>query len=171
MIKKISIFFFLLTCFSFIKPQDHFYAFIMHATHEENYDHVAWQKGSDLIESLVNYYEENKSNLDADIDKAITTIKDICVLYNNKLGLHIEVRIARNPYKFPFQGLFISIDSLMEDTSLENYNRIDALLKNFETCNNEKDILPILEIIKPVISLTNGNICQNVRNFECCKMQ
>jgi hypothetical protein len=172
MIKKIFLSLLLFTQICSVAAEDRFYAFVMHATHDEVYDHKIWQQSVELIESLVRFYEENESNSPViDINTAIQCIKDIFEVYKDRHGLHVTMCIYRKPFQFPTQGLFISINSAIEETSLENYNRIEALLKDFDgtsaNVDDAKNMPQILELIQPVVSCTHGNIYQLVRNYEC----
>jgi hypothetical protein len=151
-----------------IAESHHFYAFIMHATHEEPYDEQAWNESVGLVKQLqeqceATAHDESFEAFMASIDEAIQTIKSIFALYNNKQGLSVTTRLVRTPY-VPADyesGLFIAIDSTMDNTSPENYYAIEQLMEGREgiyTPHDMNSIVDLLQIIKPVVEKTNGEI-------------
>jgi len=170
-IKNPKIFFLIFLCFTnFVLAQECFYAIVMHATHDENYDHFTWQKGVELFKSLKKNCHENESDksfeaFTAKVDEAIKAIKDIFDLYKNKLGIRLNIDILRQSFEYPTHGLYFNLSSALEATPLENYEQIEFLLTNAEKA---KDKYPfnILEIIKPILLLSFGEIGLDVNIYE-----
>jgi hypothetical protein len=170
MIKKIVLSFLFMSSYC-VEAHERFYAFIMHATHDENYDHFTWQKSVELFNALRKQCDDTVSDKSfeafmANVDGALKTIQNIFDLYKNKCGLNIYMQIHREPFECPSNGLFISIDSEnLEATPLENYEEIKALLFNAEK-NNGNYPDNILDVVRPVLELSFGEIGLNVNIYE-----
>lgn len=164
-----KIFFLLFLCFTnFVFSEKCFYAIVMHATHDENYDHSTWQKGIELFKCLRQKCDETKSDksfeaFSANVDEAIKTVKEIFDLYKNKLGLKLNIDILRKSFEYPTHGLYFNL--ALETTPSENYEQIELLLSNAEEA---KDRYPfnILEIIKPILLLSYGEMGLDVNIYE-----
>jgi hypothetical protein len=174
MIKQIFSIILLCVTTSLIASDNHFYAFVMHATHDATYDHDTWQKSVELIESLSKQcedtaYDESFGAFLASVDAAVKTIQTIVALYHNKSGLNLDMHLLSEPFENPTHGLFISIDSALEYTSENRCAYIESIIANCKTaCSKDKEqrVLDILQIINKVVSLSVGDVWIRVHNLE-----
>jgi hypothetical protein len=171
---KISFPLALIFAFSFTHADEHFYAFVMHVTHEQEYDHDAWNESTRMIQELgeicqdVDDCDRNWQSLTLCIDAVVETIQNVFMLCNGKSGINMRIRLLREPEYEPENGLYISLDSALEMTSARNFHRIETMLAEIDFLEQEDEEhgLNMLKLIRPVLLLSAGNVWIRVKNLE-----
>lgn len=164
----------LISALSYMHADEHFYAFVMHVTHEQEYDRAAWAASTRIIQELGEICQETDDcerdwkSLTICIDAVVETIQNIFTLCNGKAGINIRIRLLREPEDDPEDGLYISLDSALEMTSARNFHRIETMLAEIDFLDQEDEehTLNILKVIKPVLLLSAGNVWIRVKNGD-----
>ena len=163
----------LYSAMSCAQTNEHFYAFVMHVTHDNVYDRIAWHDSSRMLQMLgeicqnSDKQERNWQSLTICIDAVIETIQNIFTCCKDKQGINISIRLLREPEDDPEHGLFISLESALEMTSARNAHRIETILTEIdfiEQEDEEEHVLNILKMIRPVLLLSAGNVWIRVIN-------
>lgn len=164
----------LISALSYIHADEHFYAFVMHVTHEQEYDRTAWIESTRILQELgqvcqdVDDCDRNWQSLTVCIDAVAETIQNIFTLCNGKSGINFRIRLLREPEEEPDHGLYISLDSALEMTSARNFHRIETMLAEIDFLDQEDEdhTLNILKVIRPVLLLSAGNVWIRVKNGD-----
>jgi|GEM_PF-3302510 hypothetical protein len=159
---------------SYTHADEHFYAFVMHVTHEKEYDRPAWAESTRLLQELgeicqnLDGEERNWQSLTVCIDAVVETVQHVFTLCKGKSGIHISLRLLRDPEPDPEHGLYISLDSALEMTSARNFHRIETMLAELDFLDQEDEdhTLNILKVIRPVLLLSAGNVWIRVKNMD-----
>jgi hypothetical protein len=163
-----------ISTFSYVHADEQFYAFVMHVTHEKEYDREAWLESTRMIQQLgeicqdVDDCDRNWQSLTVCIDAVAETIQNIFTLCNAKSGINVRIRLLREPEEEPEHGLYISLDSALEMTSARNFHRIETMLAELDFLDQEDEdhALNMLKMIRPVLLLSAGNVWIRIKNGE-----
>jgi hypothetical protein len=164
----------LISALSYAHADEHFYAFVMHVTHDDVYDRAAWQESTHLLQTLGEIcqgsddQERNWQSLTVCIDAVVETIQNIFTICNGTSGINVCIRLLREPEEEPENGLYISLDSALEITSARNFHRIETMLAEIDFLDQEDEDheLNMLKMIRPVLLLSAGNIWIRVMNLD-----
>jgi hypothetical protein len=159
---------------SYTHTDEHFYAFVMHVTHEKEYDRTAWIESTRILQELGGICQDfddcdrSWESLTVCIDAVVETIQHIFTLCKNKHGINIAIRLLREPEPDPEHGLYISLDSALEMTSARNFHRIETMLSEVDFLDQEDEdhALNMLKMIRPVLLLSAGNIWIRIKNGD-----
>ena len=164
----------LISAFAYIHADEQFYAFVMHVTHEKEYDRAIWAESTRIIQELGEICQHsddcdrNWQSLTVCIDAVVETVQYIFTLCNEKSGINVRIRLLREPEPEPEHGLYISLDSALEMTSARNFHCIETMLAEVDFLDQEDDdhTLNILKMIRPVLLLSAGNVWIRVKNED-----
>jgi hypothetical protein len=164
----------LISTFSYVHADEQFYAFVMHVTHEKEYDRATWIESKRMIQQLgkicqdLDDCDKNWQSLTVCIDAVVETIQHIFTLCNGKSGITMRIRLLREPEEEPEHGLYISLDSALEMTSARNFHRIETMLAELDFLDQEDEdhTLNILKMIRPVLLLSAGNVWIRIKNAD-----
>lgn len=157
-----------------IHADEQFYAFVMHVTHEKEYDSTAWIESTRIIQELGEICQHSDDcdrswqSLTVCIDAVVETIQNIYTICNGKTGINLRIRLLREPESEPEHGLYISLDSALEMTSARNFHRIETMLTEIDFLDQEDEdhALNILKMIRPVLLLSAGNVWIRIKNMD-----